>query len=149
MRAFLILSMLICTLGLKAQSTDYTKRLPSKFGVTHHFINEDKIQLMKNANEVKDLITKYKYNVKIGYAEVAIGTGILTFAGCFMKVPQKYSSGYQKDRYDRYKRNRYIVAGVGILFTTVGCVTIYNNHKKLRKVDLHMSPVSGGFRFYF
>jgi len=149
MKYALIIILLICTLGLKAQSIDYSKRIPNKFGVTHHFINEDKIQLMKNANETKDLINKYETNVVVGYAEIAVGTGILTFAGCFMKVPQEWSNGYQQDRYDRRKRNRYIVAGVGVLFTTVGCITIYKNHKKLRKVDLHMSPVSGGLRFHF
>lgn len=147
MRYLLLTLLIACALSAQAQSLK--DKLPNKHGVTHHFIHEDKIQLMKNANETRDLIRNYKRNIVIGYAEIATGTAILTFAGSFMNVPQKWSNGYKNDRYDRYKRNRHIVAGVGILFTTVGCMTIWKNHKKLRKVELHMSPVSGGLRFYF
>ncbi|MFA8451783.1 MAG: hypothetical protein ACEPOW_13900 [Bacteroidales bacterium] len=147
MRFLLTTIMIVCVLNVYSQSLK--KKIPNKFGVTHHFIAEDKINLMKDANLAQDLIDKYKTNITIGYAETAIGVGGLVFAGCFMDVPQWWSDGRRDSKARRRRNLRYGASAIGAAFVIDGVIRIGRNHKKLRKIQVTLQPTTGGVRFYF
>ena len=148
MRFLLTFILLIMVLSVTAQYSDYSKRTPNEHGVTHHFIKENKIQLLKNQINSKALLIKYQRRVKIGYAEIALGTGLLTYSGCFMDVPQWYEGGYNKHKAQRDETARYIVAGIGVGLITLGSITIHKNNKLLKRIEFILSPRTGGFKFY-
>jgi len=146
---FIILFIVIYTLSLNAQSVDYSKKIPNKYGVTHHFIKENKIQLFKNANNAKDHIESYKRGIKIGYTETGLGVGALVFAGCFMDVPQWWTDGRRDNRARRRRNARYAVAAIGSVLVIDGVIRIGRNYKKLSHIEFHLTPKSGGLKFVF
>jgi len=149
MRYILLISIMILSLGVKSQVVDYSKKIPNKYGVTHHFIEEDKINLMKDANLASDIAKSCERGLMTGYIEVGVAAAGMTVAGLFMKVPQHWSDGRHEGRADNRKNWRTGVVIVSSIIGIDGVLRIGRNHKKLKKIQYTLTPTSGGVRFYF
>jgi len=148
-RCLLLIFILSIGSNSYAQEKDWGLHIPNPNGVTKHTIRENKIQLFKNANYARRQLKKYKTNIDIGYIELAIGTAGLTFAGCFMDVPQYWENGRCKNRGIRRRNARYVVSAVSILFIADGTLKIRKNRKILAEIDYTLSPIHGGLIFKF
>lgn len=147
-----VLGLLLCTVG---NAQEVKKRIPFKNGVTHHSISEDKIELMRSANLVKEKIIKYKTRKKIGYGLCVLGAGAIYYACDHMKVPQywysKNSQRYiERNRIaDKRRDRRRVVAILGAATFVTGSYIIWKNHKLLRRIEFNLSPTTGGLKFYW
>lgn len=157
-KAFLLTILMMVILGLKAQDNPFVDkvpidtlsiRFPNSNGITHHWLNENKIQLMKNEILTQKLIRTYKRKVSVGYASIALGTGILTYASAFQKVPQWYSTGYNNHVAKQRRNIRQGTALIGLVFVTVGVIRVYKCNKILNRVELVLRPTSGGVTLFF
>ena len=146
MRYIVFILLIVC--GLTTSGQTVKKKIPSKNGITHHTINENKIQLMKDANFALEEIRKFQSKKILSYGLIGLGAGLTYYAMDHMDTPVKYP-GYDKDRYDRQKRERLTVGIIGGVIMGAGIYINIRNHKLLKNAELRLQPNSSGITFYF
>ncbi len=149
LKFILVILVTACAFSAQAQGLSGMAPRPKKMKVSHHFIKEDKINLMKDANLAMKMIKDYEANIKIGYAETGLGVAGFIYVGCFMDVPQFWSNNHKESIAKKNRNARYVGAAISALFVIDGVLRIGRNHKKLSKIHWTLQPTSGGIKFYF
>ena len=143
-----IVFIILVACGLNTYGQSIETRIPLENGITHHTIEENKIQLMKDANLALEEIKKYKRNRNTGYFLVGCGAGVLYYACDHMEVPLKYT-GYNRSDYLNKRNQRRVVGLVGGTIMGVGTYFIIRSNKTLKNAEIRLQPNGGGIRFYF
>ena len=148
MKQLYILAMvsIACTLNGHAQNIE--DRITNQYGVTHHTLNENKIQLMKSANFAIENIKKYQRKRNLGLCVAGAGAGVFYYACSHMEIPVKFE-GRDNSEYDRTRRRRIAVGAAGVALMGTGAFLVVKNDKLLRNAEVMLQPDSGGVRFYF
>ena len=146
MKYITLIIIIVC--GLNAYGQSLEKKLPLENGITHHTIEENKIQMMKDANFALEQIKKYRSKKIFSYGLYALGGGLTYYALDHMDVPTKYP-GYDKDRYDKQRRERLAVGIVGGVIIGAGVYINIRNQRLLKNAEIRLKPNSGGITFYF
>ena len=133
MKHLFIIILIACTTQLYGQSLK--EKIPGEYGITHHSIHENKIQLMKNANFALEDIKKFKRNRNLGAGLIIAGGGLAYYAGSFMDIPVKYP-GYDEGEYDDKNRRRQIVGIAGGVMIGAGAYVTLRSQKLLKHAEI-------------